>query len=737
MKIDDQASDKQLAELLNKVEQAGIGSEELARYLQELQVHQIELEQQNRELREMRAVLEESRKRYADLYDFAPVGYLSLDAAGILRAINLTGAELLGEPRKAISGRPLADFVAPEDHAILLAHLAETLHAAERRICELRIMPSQASQTSAARVMRMESLIETGSKPQGIRSILTDITDSKQAELERRARAAAAAAAKSRDRLITALERLSAAATTTFDPDRTLNGLLLVVKDIFQVDRAWLLSPCDPAETLVIIRADTGTSSLVEEPVDGGRCITLDTPLRSLLQLASDAKGPVADPNPTAATALDGDIKCRSRLVIPICPEGEKTSLLGLHESRFERAWSEEDLELAQAIGSRLGQIIEMLGMQRALAESEERFRGTFEEAAVGICHMDRGGWFLRANRKLCAILGYSEDELLAHTCCDLTHPEDRAALRQYIEDVSGGTEANNGIEIRKIDARGRMTWCRLTMAALQDARCRFKYFISVIEDISARKILEDREHKHRDALARANRISAMGEMSTAIAHEITQPLMAISNYAGGALQRLDSTPTAIEPVRGALLKVSGLADRAGRIIKDLRDFAEQRPSRPRMTDLRDVARDALRIVETEIKANHAKIDTVFPCKLPLALCDPIELEQVVVNLLLNSLDAMRAIPVADRQLSIEVECSDPHEIRVTIADRGVGLTDNVSNRLFEHFFTTKDGGTGLGLPVCRTIIESYGGRIWAAPRLGGGAVFAFTLPADREDDQI
>jgi signal transduction histidine kinase len=109
----------------------------------------------------------------------------------------------------------------------------------------------------------------------------------------------------------------------------------------------------------------------------------------------------------------------------------------------------------------------------------------------------------------------------------------------------------------------------------------------------------------------------------------------------------------------------------------------------------------------------------------------------VVVNLLLNSLDAMRAIPVADRQLSIEVECSDPHEIRVTIADRGVGLTDNVSSRLFEHFFTTKDGGTGLGLPVCRTIIESYGGRIWAAPRLGGGAVFAFTLPADREDDQI
>jgi PAS domain S-box-containing protein len=729
----DQHSDRQLTELLNELlndlGQSENRENDFTRYLHDLHVHQIELEQQNRELREVRAVLEESRERYADLYDFAPVGYLSLDASGILHDVNLTAAALLGQPRGQLVGRSLAGFVAPEDRKILRSHITETLHSQERRSCELRLLPGKEVPESHPRLTRMESLVKNHGTPLQIASILTDITEYRRIERERRSHMETAAAAKSRDRLITALERLSAAATTSFDRNTRLNGMLNVVQDIFGVDRAWLMSPCDPDVRVVTIRGATALPGCPGQPFQS-RYLPVDPKLRSLMRLALDAEGPVADPDPAAATALCGHSICRSRLVVPVSPDNDQVCLLGLHQCRSARVWSEEDLELAQAIASRLCQILEMLAMQQALTESEERFRGTFEQAAVGICHISPRGWFLRANPKLCKILGYSEEELVTQTCCDLTHPDDRDTLRHYIASVKAGSPENNGIEIRKIDARGRTTWCKITMAALQYGGCHFKYLIAVIEDISARKALEERAQKQRDALARANRISVMGEMSTAIAHEINQPLMAIGNYVGGALERIDSAPTDIARLRDALLEISRLADRAGQIIKAIRDFTAQRPSQPRIIDLRGVVADALRMVGSEIESHQARVEASFACETPSALGDAIELEQVFVNLLLNSLDAMKDTPLVDRTVSIEVARTDADEIEVTIADRGIGFDESVLPRLFEHFFTTKNGGTGLGLTVCRTIIESYGGRIRAKRRHGGGAVVAFTLPA-------
>jgi PAS domain S-box-containing protein len=729
----DQQSDRQLTELLNEL-LSDLGQSEnrendFALYLHDLHVHQIELEQQNRELREVRAVLEESRERYADLYDFAPVGYLSLDASGILHDVNLTAAALLGQPRGQLVGRSLAGFVAPEDRKILRSHITETLHAQERRSCELRLLPSKEAPSSQPRLTRMESLVKNHGTLLQIASILTDVTEYRRIEREHRSHMEAAASAKSRNRLITALERLSTAATAPFDRNTRLNGMLGVILDIFGGDRAWLISPCDADVGVVAIRAAAALPDCPGQPFQS-RYLTVDPSLRSLMRLALDAGGPIADPDPAASTALCRHAICRSRLVVPVYPDNDRVYLLGLHQCRSARVWSEEDLELAQAIASRLSQILEMLAMQQALTESEERFRGTFEQAAVGICHLSPEGWFLRANPKLCEILGYSEEELITQTCCDITHPDDRKTLRHYVASVKAGSPENNGLEIRQIDARGRTIWCKISMAAMLYAGCHFKYLIAVIEDISARKALEELEHRQRDALARANRISIMGEMSTAIAHEINQPLMAIANYAGGALERIDSTPTDSAPLRDALLEISRLADRAGRIVKGIRDFTAQRPSQPQIIDLRGVVADALRMVGSEIESHRAKVEASFACEAPLALGDPIELEQVIVNLLLNSLDAIKDTPLVDRQVSIQVDCNGADEIEVTIADRGIGFDESVLPRLFEHFFTTKNNGTGLGLPLCRTIIESYGGRIRAKRRHGGGAVVAFTLPA-------
>ncbi|RKT45412.1 PAS domain S-box protein [Thiocapsa rosea] len=737
----DQASDAQLTRLLAEMERAGKGSDELTRLVHELQVHQIELEQQNRELLAVRAVLEESRERYADLYDFAPVGYLSIDVAGRIQDINLTGAKLLGQSRDQLIGRALSTYIVPDDDMLLKAHLADALHSQARRSCELRLRPDSAAICEDPQTLMLESLLEAGSSPSRIRVILSDITERKRAERDRSQRDIAAAAAESRHRLVSGLERLSAAATAAFDPHAVLNALLRVVQDLLRVDRAWLLHPCDPDATEVRILAEAAVPGCPGEPLTD-RTIPTDDPLRHLIRAALNASDPVQDPDPSAVPMLGSGFAPRSRLIIAVRPEGDRPSLLGLHLCRVERTWSEDDLTLTRALAGRLADILDILAVQRALTESEERFRATFEQAAVGICHLDQESSFLRVNRKLCDILGYTQKELLARTCRGLVHPEDRDKLMRYVARIDGDTpydrvrdrvrDDGQSLELRFIGKSGQAIWCNLTMAVVRDSSGALRYFIGVIEDISVRKQLEERESRHRHALFRVGRISTMGEMSSAIAHEVAQPLMAISTYAGGALERLDSAPTEVEPLRLALRQISRLAARAGRIIERIRDFSRQHASATRPIDLAAISRAAVGMLEPEIRTNAVKVEIRVGADLPFASADPVEIEQVLINLLMNGIEAMRNTPTAERRLSVTIERADPDRVRVAVADRGVGLDRTDSPRLFDPFFTTKEGGTGLGLSMSRTIIDSYGGRIRAEPNPGGGAVFAFTLPGHR-----
>ena len=732
----DQASDAQLTRLLAELERAGSGSDELTRLVHELQVHQIELEQQNRELLAVRAVLEESRERYADLYDFAPVGYLSINAAGRIQDINLTGAKLLGQSRDRLIGRALSTYIAPDDRIFLKAHIADAIRSQACRSCELRLRPDTAAIRAEPQTLRLESALEAGSTPARIRVILSDITERKQAEHERRQRDIAAAAAESRHRLVSGLERLSAAATAAFDPQAVLNALLRVVQDLLRADRAWLLSPCAPDATEVHILAEAAVPGCPGEPLFD-RTIPMDDPLRRLIRSALSASDPLQDPDPSAVPMLGGGFAPRSRLIVAVCPEGDRPSLLGLHQCRVERTWSEDDITLVRALAGRLADILDNLAVRRALTESEERFRATFEQAAVGICHRNPQGFFLRVNRKLCDILGYTQEELLARTCRGLVHPEDYDGLMQYIARIVEGTSYDRdrdrgetqSLELRHIGKSGQTIWCNLTMAPVRDSSGCLSYSIGVIEDISARKLLEERESKHRHALFRVGRISTMGEMSSAIAHEVAQPLMGISTYAGGALERLDSAPTEVEPLRLALREISRLASRAGRIIERIRDFSRQHASTPRPIDLEAISRAAVGMIEPEIRTNAVKVEIRVGADLPFASGDPVEIEQVLINLLINGMEAMRDVPPTFRRLCITIERAGAEQVRVAVSDRGVGLDQTDPSRLFDPFYTTKEGGTGLGLSMCRTIVDSYGGRIWAKPNPGGGAVFAFTLP--------
>jgi PAS domain S-box-containing protein len=366
---------------------------------------------------------------------------------------------------------------------------------------------------------------------------------------------------------------------------------------------------------------------------------------------------------------------------------------------------------------------------QRALRESEQRFRATFEQAAVGIAHAAHNGRFLRVNQKLCCIFGYPEEELLQKSCKEITHPQDAAATMTAIRQLVTGEIDVARLEKRYIRKDGEILWCNFTSAVARGRDGRFKYFITVIEDIEERKRLEEQMQQHQLALARVGRINTMGEMATAIAHEINQPLMAIGNYAGGALQRLDASQAPDLRQRQALERIAALAERSGEIIEHLRNFTRRRKQPFRPVDINVVAEESFRMVAAKARNQQVALETELDPELPRIRGDRIQLEQVVINLLMNAMEAMEATEPERRRIAIETRTAAGNRIELVVSDRGSGLSEEVTQTLFDPFVTTKKQGTGMGLSISQTIASAHGGRIYVAPNPGGGTRFHLQLP--------
>ena len=376
-----------------------------------------------------------------------------------------------------------------------------------------------------------------------------------------------------------------------------------------------------------------------------------------------------------------------------------------------------------------ISDITERKRAERALRESEQRFRVTFDQAAVGIAHAAHNGHFLRVNQKLCRIFGYPEEELLQKTCKEITHPEDVDATMAAVQQVAAGVTDVAKLEKRYIRKDGHTVWCNFTNAMVRDREGRFKYFITVIEDIEERKRLEEQMQEHQATLARAGRINTMGEMATAIAHEINQPLMAIGNYAGGALQRLDASHSTDLGLRQALERIAALAERSGKIIECLRDFTRRREHSFGSVDINAVAAESVKMVAAQARHQQVALETKLGAGLSRIWGDRIQLEQVVINLLMNAMEAMEETEPTRRLIVVETHATAGNNIELVVSDRGGGLAEQVAGTLFDPFVTTKKQGTGMGLSISQTIAKAYGGRIHATPNPGGGTRFHLLLP--------
>jgi signal transduction histidine kinase len=254
--------------------------------------------------------------------------------------------------------------------------------------------------------------------------------------------------------------------------------------------------------------------------------------------------------------------------------------------------------------------------------------------------------------------------------------------------------------------------------------------------DIAKRKQVEsdlrasqEQLQLHQNELAHMSRLSIMGEMAASLAHELNQPLHAAKNYARGSIRRLLKSAERDEEVMTALERIGQEADRAAEILRRVRDFVQKTGPSVSAISVNDLVREAVVINNLELKQTRAKIVCDLAADIPPVNADPIQIEQVVVNLARNGLESMHELPEDERVLNIGTRRCDAETIEVFVRDRGKGIGEQEMKRIFEPFFTTKPEGMGMGLAISRSIIQSHDGRLWVSANDDRGCTFHFTLP--------
>jgi two-component system sensor kinase FixL len=251
--------------------------------------------------------------------------------------------------------------------------------------------------------------------------------------------------------------------------------------------------------------------------------------------------------------------------------------------------------------------------------------------------------------------------------------------------------------------------------------------------DITERKRAEDALRKAQTELAHVTRVMTVGELAASIAHEVNQPLTGVITNGNACLRWLGRTPPDVDEAREAVTRMIRDGSRASEVMARIRTLLRKAEPQKTRLAINDVIGEVIALAESEVHRNRVLLKTDLAADFPPVLADRIQLQQVLLNLMLNGMEAMRAVTDRSRELIIRSQAEETDAIRVAVQDAGVGIDPQDMDRIFTAFFTTKPEGLGMGLAISRSIIEAHGGRLWATPNAGPGATFQFTLPTHRE----
>jgi PAS domain S-box-containing protein len=424
---------------------------------------------------------------------------------------------------------------------------------------------------------------------------------------------------------------------------------------------------------------------------------------------------------------------------------------IGLHEARLlseqKRVASELDLRVAErtrelgAANQELRrEIAERRHAEESLRSSEEKHRVIVEAASDAVVSIDERGVIVLANPATKRIFGYDPVEIVGEHLTMLM-PKMMRSLHE------------NGFNRYLATGKRHLNWQSVEVPALRKDGQEFpaevsfgemtsdghKAFTGFIRDVSERKQAEEKlRASERDLqmtqaeLARVSRLTTMGELAASIAHEVNQPLTAVTNNASACLRLLASRNLEPEVLRRVLEEIVADGSRASAVIARIRAFLKKQPAEMSELNMNEVIHETVALAGRELFENRVRIEYQLAQPLPLVVADRVQLQQVLLNLIINGIEAMAGNDNQTRFLEVESRARESGDVLVEVRDTGTGLGSE-PNRIFTPFYTTKANGMGMGLPISRSLVEGHGGRLWARPNSPMGSIFSFTLPAALE----
>jgi PAS domain S-box-containing protein len=443
--------------------------------------------------------------------------------------------------------------------------------------------------------------------------------------------------------------------------------------------------------------------------------------------------------NPFSADEYICQKRARAVLCLPLVKQAKLIGVLYLENNLASHVFTPARISVLELLASQAAISLENARLYNDLQEREARIRRLVDSDIIGIMMWDLEGRILDANDAFLHMVGYSRDDLLsgglrwkALTPAEWNYAHERAAAEIR------ATGSHKPFEKEYFRKDGSRVPVLLGGAAFDERRDQgVSYVLDLTERKRAEEELRESERRYREAqmaLAQVNRVTTMVELTASIAHEVNQPLAAVVANAEACLRWLDRETPDLAAARRSVEWVIDDGNRAGEVIRRVRALANKSDIEKVPLDVNDVVREVIALVQRELTSHQVSLQMELAPALPMTLGDRVQLQQVMINLVMNGIEAMQSTADRPRELVIRSRQDDAHGVLLSVTDCGVGISAEDADRLFDAFFTTKSGGMGMGLSICRSIVEAHGGRLSASGNEGPGATFQFVLPVHQED---
>ena len=422
--------------------------------------------------------------------------------------------------------------------------------------------------------------------------------------------------------------------------------------------------------------------------------------------------------------------RARSILALPLVKQGALVAVLYLENNLAPGVFTPRRIAVLKLLASEAAMALENSRLYRELQERASKIRRLVDANIVGITIWHFDGRLIDVNEAFLNIVGYSREELTSGAMLwpELTPPEWRDVEEQRLAEMRA-TGRSTPIEkefVRKDGRRVPVLVGSATFEGQPDAG------VSFVLDLTRRKQAEEALQRTRGELAHVTRVTTLGELAASIAHEVNQPLAAIVADAGASLNWLAGAHPDLEHVRAGLEAIVTHGHRAADVVRQIREMAKKRSDRKARLAINDVVHDVVQLVRAELLKHQVALQLELAADIPAVEGDRVQLQQVVINLVINAIEAMAPLTDRPKEIIIRSTTGEPGHVTVAVRDTGPGVDPTAADGIFSAFVTTKPGGMGMGLSISRSIVESHGGRLWVSPGQPHGAVFQFSLPADR-----